>query len=68
VGHYCPEGSTSAKPCIPPMYMNHTGAAVCKDCPQGFTCTTGDRADPCPQGYYCPHNTSSSPIPCPIGQ
>lgn len=67
VGNYCPEGSTSPTPCAATTYMNHTGGAVCYSCPQGYYCTSGDRADPCPQGYYCPPGTGSGYLPCPIG-
>ena len=48
--------------------MNHTGAAACYTCPQGYFCTSGSTADPCPQGYYCPIGTGTDKKPCPVGK
>ena len=67
VGNYCPLGSPMPIPCGNATYMNHTGAAECYECPEGYYCTNRDRADPCPHGYYCPRGTGASFIPCPIG-
>lgn len=68
VGHYCPTGSPSPTPCSSSTYMNHTGAAACYTCPQGYFCTSGSTADPCPQGYYCPVGTGTDKKPCPVGE
>lgn len=68
IGHYCPTGSSTPQPCSSSTYMNHTGAAACYTCPQGYFCTSGSTADPCPQGYYCPIGTGTDKKPCPVGK
>ena len=67
VGFYCPQQSDQPTPCPDATYMNHTGASVCYDCPDGYKCTRGDIAEPCPQGYYCPQSTGLAIPPCPVG-
>lgn len=68
VGHYCPQGTWIALNCPVSTYMDHTGAAICYDCPEGFYCSREYRADICPQGYYCPPGTGTVFQPCPIGR
>ncbi|XP_077985306.1 uncharacterized protein LOC144439946 [Glandiceps talaboti] len=66
-GHYCEEGSPWPTSCGNGTFMNHTGAAACDICPEGYYCIYGDRATPCPQGYYCPEGTGYDYQPCPTG-
>ncbi|XP_070551430.1 uncharacterized protein [Ptychodera flava] len=66
-GHYCPEGSPWPIQCGNGTFMNHTGAAECDICPEGYYCIQSDRADPCPQGYFCPEGTGYDYQPCPTG-
>ena len=47
--------------------MNRTGASACYLCPEGYSCTNRDVADPCKQGYYCPEGTGADLQPCPTG-
>ena len=67
VGSYCPLGSSYHTFCPNSTYSNHTGAAQCYDCPEGFSCTNRDQADPCLPGYYCPYKTGADLQPCPTG-
>ncbi len=66
-GSYCPEGSYYHLYCANGTYTNHTGAAYCYDCPEGYYCVNRDSADLCPRGYYCPLNTGADLQPCPSG-
>lgn len=66
-GSYCPVGSAYHTYCSNGTYTNHTGAAVCYDCPERFFCVNRDRAEPCLPGYYCPANTGADLQPCPAG-
>jgi len=68
IGYYCPAASAQPIPCPDTTYMNHTGASICYDCPQGYRCTDGVMADPCPQGYYCPPSTGLAVTACPVGE
>ena len=66
-GNYCPVGSSAPTQCNPGTYMNHTGAALCDDCPERYYCINYDRADICTQGYYCPAQTGHDLQMCAIG-
>lgn len=66
-GSYCPLGSPQHFYCANGTYTNHSGAAVCYDCPDGYYCTNRDRADPCLAGYFCPYKTGADLQPCPAG-
>ncbi|KAI8480901.1 hypothetical protein Bbelb_413740, partial [Branchiostoma belcheri] len=66
-GSHCPEGSPEHYSCNNGTYMNHTMAEECYDCPEGYYCVNGDRADPCPPGYYCPARTGADLQLCPAG-
>jgi hypothetical protein len=67
IGSYCPTGSTTHIFCPNGTYSNHTGAAVCYVCPEGFYCTNRDNAEQCPAGYFCPEGTGADIQPCPAG-
>ncbi|EDO39339.1 predicted protein, partial [Nematostella vectensis] len=67
IGHYCPEGSPKPYACANGTFMNHTGAAVCYECPAGSQCIRGTTPDPCPQGRYCLSGTGYDTQPCPVG-
>ena len=53
LGHYCPEGSPAAIPCVAGYYVDTTGESVCTVCPAGYYCETGAEeyaSTPCPTG------------------
>ncbi|ESP01227.1 hypothetical protein LOTGIDRAFT_111802 [Lottia gigantea] len=51
-GSYCPVASPQHYYCPNGTYTNHSGAAVCYDCPDGHYCVNRDRADPCLPGMF----------------
>lgn len=66
-GAYCPFGSSFYIDCPNGTFMNHTGAAECYICPEGYYCTIRTHPIPCPQGYFCPEGTAADWRPCPRG-
>ncbi|XP_068098135.1 neurogenic locus notch homolog protein 1-like [Hyperolius riggenbachi] len=75
-GHFCPEGTTSPKPCPAGTLKNATGGSSvdsCVPCYAGHFCASGGLSSPtglCAAGFYCPGNfTSTSPTAflCPKG-
>ena len=47
--------------------MNHTHAAECYTCPEGWYCSAGNVVTQCPKGHYCPAGTGFDWEPCPPG-
>ncbi|KAM8927608.1 uncharacterized protein RCH25_007839 [Pelodytes ibericus] len=76
LGHYCPEGTQSPKPCPAGTLKNATGGVSlesCEPCFAGHFCASAGLSSPsgvCVAGFYCPANfTSISPTSflCPKG-
>ncbi|KAE8591947.1 hypothetical protein XENTR_v10018612 [Xenopus tropicalis] len=76
MGHYCPEGTESPKPCPVGTLKNTTGGfslESCIPCYAGYFCAGVGMSSPtgeCSAGFYCPANfTSVSPTAflCPKG-
>ena len=68
VAHHCPVGSSLPLRCFSGTFMNHTGAAVCYECPEGSYCPPASFSPlSCPQGYYCPPGTGLDWQACPAG-
>ena len=75
-GYYCPNGSSSPKPCDPGYYcMTAELSKPTHECEAGWYCTsTATQPKPidnttgniCPKGSYCPRG-SKAPEQCPIG-
>ncbi|XP_069804021.1 uncharacterized protein [Dendropsophus ebraccatus] len=76
IGHYCPEGTLSPKPCPVGTLKNTTGGSSvdsCVPCYAGYFCASVGLSSPtglCSAGFFCPGNfTSTSPTAflCPKG-
>ena len=52
IGHYCPPGTPTPKPCSPGSFTNHTTAEMCYPCPEGHYCVDGIHPIPCPAGQF----------------
>ncbi|KAM4567238.1 uncharacterized protein PAE49_010636 isoform 2-T2 [Odontesthes bonariensis] len=79
-GHYCPPGSSTARPCPPGSYSDQPGGEAmkhCRPCEAGSFCNRAGLSEPqglCDPGHYCTSGAySASPVAvasggvCPAG-
>ncbi|KAL3925719.1 MAG: hypothetical protein SGPRY_003584 [Prymnesium sp.] len=71
LGHFCPSGSSSTRPCPAGSYANETGLASeseCLNCPLGSACSTGSiRPELCSPGTYSNVTRQRVCSPCEAG-
>ncbi|KAM8904697.1 uncharacterized protein AB9W97_008232 isoform 6-T6 [Spinachia spinachia] len=79
-GHYCPPGSSVARPCPPGSYSEQPGGDAvryCRPCEAGWFCSRAGLSEPqglCDSGHFCTSGaTTASPVAtasaavCPAG-
>lgn len=54
---------------FPPLFLSHRhkGSEVCRDCPVGTYCLSGEGLQLCPAGHYCLGGGVEGILPCPPG-